>query len=127
VVDLSFFNAVAHDIRAMLEEGRREEAVEATVKYLRASDDEVSHIAAHLLLPPKLKRGAPKKGAPPFWYEIGERFEKLKDELNPDGRKKQRHEIMEQLRKEFPSRRQHSIDKALAFYNRAMAADRKIV
>ncbi len=115
------FSVAAHEIKRLLAEGRRDEAIAKVAQQLRASDDDetVRRIAADLLVPAKVKkRGASRKAAPPYWLEIGRRFDELNESLNEG-------EAVEKLCDEFPAAGgDRTIRKAIKYYKTAVAADK---
>jgi hypothetical protein len=82
------FCPVALEIRSAIDERRIADAQRIAVKHLREGYnsqpfcDAVAELLVFLEPKPKKqsgKRGAPKKAAPRFWYEIGTDYERLRE------------------------------------------------
>jgi hypothetical protein len=113
----------AFEIRRMLEERRYANAIAKIMQELRAGDvsgDEqflqiVDNFLHDLLRPPTKKSGGQEK-VEPYWLEIGERDDGLRESLNEEG------ERVKVLCKEFP-RGARSIREAIKLYKSGIAAD----
>ena len=80
IINLCF---VAEEIRSLLSQGRRAEAIELAAQNLRRGYHTKQFLtaAADSLKPQKRRRGRPRVAQPAHWFEIGVDFEALRGEL----------------------------------------------
>jgi hypothetical protein len=121
------FSPVAFEIRCFLDEGRRQEAIERTIRHLRegAAEKEFGLVAANLieLIKPKPKKrdavaakktGRTKGTLVKDWRKIGER----RDDLIAKGENEKK--WIDNLISEFGSK--NTVKKALNYYDAAWEA-----